>query len=62
MNETVERRAVHIAAVILEVAGMCRYDSPTKCRRSYPSSEDCVKCMERWLLNKAKKQMQKEQT
>lgn len=62
MKETVERRAVHIAAVVLVVAGMCRYDTPTKCRRSYPSTEDCEKCIERWLLNKAKKQLQKEQS
>lgn len=62
MKETVERRAVHIAAVVLETAGMCRYDSPAKCRKSYPCPDDCVRCIERWLLNKAKKKMQKEQT
>lgn len=61
---SVERRAVHIAAVIMQADGLCRYDAPegarsAHCRKSWPpSEEDCVACMEKWLLAKAKKEVQ----
>ena len=55
-NETVERRAVHIAAVVMQADGLCRYESG--CRRVYPPSDaDCVRCIERWLLSKAKREL-----
>lgn len=56
-SETVERRAVHIAAVIMQADGLCRYDSIDKCRRVYPDEKACVKCIETWLLGKARKEM-----
>ena len=52
------RRAVHIAAVIMEQDGLCRYESHRECRRVWPpSSEDCVKCIENWLLARARKEL-----
>lgn len=60
MKETVERRAVHIAAVIMQANGLCRYDSVDKCRHVFPEDEDCVKCIEKWLLAKAKRELKKE--
>lgn len=48
------RRAVHIAAVIMQADGLCRYDTYEKCRRYSPTDDDCVKCIEKWLLAKAR--------
>lgn len=56
-KETRERRAVHIAAVIMNAAGLCRYDTVDKCRHSYPNDATCEKCIERWLLAKAEKEL-----
>lgn len=56
-----EGRAVHIAAVVMQAAGLCRYDSALKCRKSYcPSDDDCVKCIEMWLLAKARRELRRE--
>lgn len=52
-----ERRAVHIAAVIMQAAGLCRYDSFTKCRRYFPTENDCTDCIEKWLIAKAMKEI-----
>lgn len=57
--ETVNRRAVHIAAVIFQAAGLCRYED-NKCRRLDRSEAGCVKCMELWLLQKARKELNEE--
>ena len=51
------RRAVHIAAVIMQAGGLCRYDSVDKCRRIYPDDDDCVDCIKRWLMTKARKEV-----
>lgn len=50
MNETVEARAVKIAAKIMQAAGLCRYDSVSKCRRVYVDESTCDKCIRSWLL------------
>lgn len=61
MKETMERRAVHIAAVIMQRDGLCRYESGTDCKKVYPPDEDdCVKCIERWLLSRARQELKKE--
>ena len=56
-NKTVEGRAVEIAAVVMQAAGLCRYDSVDKCRRMFPSDTDCEACIKRWLLAKARKEL-----
>lgn len=56
---TTERQAVKIAAAVMQAAGICRYDSPDKCRRVYTSEKTCEKCIESWLMAKAKKELQK---
>lgn len=59
--ETVEERALTIAARVLEADGVCRYDDPVKCRRVFPPEpEECAGCIRRWLLSKAKKELKKE--
>lgn len=55
-----DRRAVHIAAVIMQAAGLCRYDSFSKCRRFNPTDDACVDCIEKWLLAKARSEIRKE--
>ena len=57
-----ERRAVHIAAVVMQAAGLCRYENPGRsCRRAIcPTDNDCVKCIEKWLLAKARRELRKE--
>ncbi|MBQ3072345.1 MAG: hypothetical protein IJD20_03520 [Oscillospiraceae bacterium] len=59
--QSVERRALHIAAVIMEADGMCRYEDVEKCRRVYPTSEACVECIEKWLLAKARSEIKEEE-
>ena len=59
-GQTEERRAVHIAAVIMQAAGLCRYDTYAKCRRFSPTDDDCVKCIEKWLLSKARREIKRE--
>lgn len=57
-TETVEERALDIAAKVLVADGVCRYDSPVKCRRvNPPSKEACDRCVKSWLLSKARKEM-----
>lgn len=57
-NQQVLRRAVKIAARVLNAAGLCRYEDAAKCRRVWPPDEKtCDKCIERWLLAKARKEL-----
>ena len=60
-KETIEARAVKIAAKVMQAAGLCRYDSPTKCRRIFTDPKTCDDCIRRWLLNKAKKELEREE-
>ena len=55
----ITKQAVKIAAAVMQAAGICRYDSPDKCRRVYTSEKTCEKCIESWLMAKAKKELQK---
>lgn len=57
-NQQVLRRAVKIAARVLNAAGLCRYDSVDKCHRLRTDDTTCEKCIERWLLTKARKELQ----
>lgn len=59
-QQTEERRAVHIAAVVMQAAGLCRYDSYSKCRRYDPTDDACVDCIEKWLLAKARQELKRE--
>ena len=59
MKETVEGRAVKIAADIMRSAGLCRYESPAKCRRMFVDENICEDCIRRWLLSKARKELGK---
>ena len=53
-------RAVHIAAVVMQADGLCRYDTYEKCRRYNPTDAGCVDCIEKWLLAKARREIKKE--
>jgi len=56
----IDRRAVHIAAVIMQADGLCRYDTVSKCRRVYVDDSTCVKCIETWLRGKARTELRRE--
>ena len=58
-DQSVERRAVHIAAAVMQADGLCRYDSVDKCRQVFPTDDDCVKCIEKWLLAKARSEIKR---
>lgn len=60
MKETVEGRALTIAAKVMQAAGLCRYDSPEKCHRVYVDEATCDKCIKAWLLSKARKELKRE--
>lgn len=59
-KETVEQRAVKIAAVVMQAAGLCRYDTVDKCRRVFVDEKVCEDCIRSWLLSKARKELRKE--
>ena len=61
MIKSVERRAGHIAAVIMQRDGLCRYEAPTDCKKVYPPDDaGCVRCIESWLLSRARRELKKE--
>lgn len=60
MKDTEEARALKIAAKIMQAAGLCRYDSPMKCRRIRTDAETCDKCIRAWLIAKARKELKEE--
>lgn len=60
MKETIESRVVKIAAKAMTAACLCRYDDVTKCRRVFVDEKICDKCIEKWLLAKARKELRKE--
>ena len=60
-EKTVEGRAVEIAAVIMQAAGLCRYDDIGKCRRLFPDDAACENCIKRWLLSKARRELAREE-
>ena len=53
----VYKKAVKIAAYVMQAAGLCRYDSPLKCKKFTCSPEICDDCIEKWLIAKAKKEL-----
>ena len=57
-KETVETRAVKIAARVMQAAGLCRYDSVEKCRRIFVDEKVCEACIRGWLLSKARKELE----
>ena len=60
-KETVEQRAVKIAAKIMVAAGLCRYETPMKCGKAYVCDSVCDKCIRSWLLSKARAALKKEE-
>lgn len=60
-TETVEARAVKIAAKIMQADGLCRYDDVDKCRRVYATKgKPASGCIHSWLLTKAKVELIRE--
>ena len=58
MKDTVDSRAVKIAAKIMQADGL----SVEKCRRVYVDEATCERCIRAWLISKAKKELKKEAT
>lgn len=60
-KDKVNERAVRIAAKVMMRAGLCRYDSPMKCRKVLePNEGDCIGCIKRCLIGKAKAELERE--
>ena len=63
MQETEERRALVIAAQLMQEMGCCKYERGSlKCRRTYPTDEDCRRCIKNWLMAKARLELKREQS
>lgn len=60
VKDTVDSRALKIAAEIMQAAGLCRHESPMKCKKIYVDGNVCSKCIKAWLIAKAKKELKKE--
>lgn len=60
MKESIESRAVKIAARIMTAAGLCVYDSTAKCRKKFVDKEVCDKCIKKWLLLKSRQELRKD--
>lgn len=56
-GETVETRAVKIAARVMVAVGLCRYEHVDKCRRIFVDEGTCERCIRDWLLSKARKEL-----
>ena len=61
-TEAEAKRGVHIAAVVMQAGGLCRHEDPGRsCRRvRVPTDDDCVACIEKWLLKKARQEIRRE--
>lgn len=62
-GETVEARAVKIAAFVMHKAGLCRLEDPEDCKRVdlKGDSRMCERCIQSWLLRKAKVELAREE-
>lgn len=56
-SETVEERAVAIAAYLMAREYVCIYDDVDKCRKIYVNENTCEECIRKWLLRKARKEL-----
>ena len=55
-SETVEERAVDIAAYLMAREYVCIYDDAYKCRKIYVNENTSEECIRQWLLRKARKE------
>lgn len=55
-SKAVLRRAVRIAAVVLDAAEMCVLEDSMYCTK-LRSEENCEECIEKWLLSKARQEL-----
>ena len=46
-----------IAARLMQGVGLCRYDSYDKCRRMACDENICTRCIAKWLITKAGKEL-----
>lgn len=60
--ESIEHRALKIAAKIMVAAELCRYNDRGECHLYCQGVADCDKCVEQWLRNKARKELFEEIT
>lgn len=54
-TESELKEVLHIASVVMQAAGLCRYNDPAKCRVVYPDEGACERCIERWLISRSRK-------
>lgn len=46
MKETVDSHTVEIEAAVMQITGMCRYESIAECRRIYTDELICASALE----------------
>lgn len=56
-GDLVLKKAVEIAATVMQAVGLCRYKSVLRHKVQY--NEACVRCISSWLLEKARKELRK---
>lgn len=59
-QDTVEARAVKVAAHIMQAADLCLYEDPIRQCRKLRSEISCEICIRNWLLSKARAELRKE--
>lgn len=60
-DETVEARAVKIAAKAMVADGFCRHgDQEEECSRGYLGGEMCERCIRAWLMTRARVELARE--
>ncbi len=57
MNDEIYKKALTIAAIIMQRDGLCRHESVDACRRVYVDERVCQKCIREWLISKAKREL-----
>lgn len=61
-DETVEARAVKIAAKVMVADGICRHEDPEReCSRGYLGGETCERCIRSWLMTRARVELAREE-
>lgn len=60
LDTEVDKRAVEIAAEIMQYIGLCRYNSRDECKKENIDCVVCKRCIRNWLRSKARHELRVE--